>query len=256
MSLRKASRRNGPGTLLPAGRRIYAIGDIHGRLDLLRILLERIECDIADRGPAKTSVIVLGDFIDRGPDSARVATIFATQRARSGFIVLKGNHEATLVDGLTGDRTALDLWIEHGGDATLRSFGATEDEIFPRDTRQLVATVRRTIPKPLIAWMAKLPLTHRAGRYLFAHAGIRPGVALGKQTADDLLWIRDAFIDSDADHGAIVVHGHTVFEGGASLKPNRIGVDTGAYRTGRLTAVGLEGDAQWILDTTPGGGRV
>lgn len=234
---------------MPQGERVYAIGDIHGRLDLLRQLLARIERDLAERAPAKTRVIVLGDFIDRGPDSARIATIFAAQKSRAGFIVLKGNHEATLVDGLRGDRVALDQWIDHGGDATLRSFGASEAEIFPCDTRALLDTARRIIPRPIAAWLAKLPLMHRVGPYVFAHAGIRPGIPIGKQAADDLLWIGDAFIDSDADHGAIVVHGHTVFEGGVSIKPNRIGVDTGAYRTGRLSAIGLEGDAQWVLDT-------
>lgn len=248
-----AFRRKRHAQLMPAGERIYAIGDIHGRLDLLCRLLDQIARDAAERGGAKTSIVILGDFIDRGPDTARIATIFATQKARERFIVLKGNHEAALVDGLRGDRAALDLWIDHGGDATLRSFGATEDEIFPADSRSLLATVRRTIPKPLVGWLAKLPLMHRAGHYVFAHAGIRPGVPIDKQAEDDLLWIREAFIDSEVDHGAIVVHGHTVFEDGACLRANRIGVDTGAYRTGCLSAVGLQGNAQWILDTATDG---
>ncbi|MGU3390554.1 metallophosphoesterase [Sphingomonas sp. M1A8_2b] len=252
MPLQFALRRKGRAPDMPPGKRIYAIGDIHGRLDLLRGLLAQIERDIADRPPAKTQIVVLGDFIDRGPDSVKIATIFAAQKARSGFVVLKGNHEAALIDGLRGDRAALDLWIDHGGDATLRSFGASEAEIFPRDTRELLETVRRIIPKPIATWLVKLPMLYRLGNYVFVHAGIRPGIPIRKQTPDDLLWIRDEFIASDADHGAIVVHGHTVFEDGVSLKSNRIGVDTGAVRTGRLSAVGLEGNAQWVLDT--GGG--
>lgn len=237
---------------MPAGERVYAIGDIHGRLDLFHRLLEKIESDIARRGAAKTRIVVLGDFIDRGPDSAQIAAIFAAQKGRARFVVLKGNHEAALLDGLRGDRAALDLWIEHGGDATLRSFGASEEQIFPIDSRGLLDTVRQIVPKPIVAWLSKLPLMYRMGQYVFVHAGVRPGVALSKQSADDLLWIRGAFIDSEADHGAIVVHGHTVFEDGVSLRFNRIGVDTGACRTGRLSAVALEGDAQWVVDTVPG----
>ena len=249
MFLRRSRRRESLSQLMPPGERVYAIGDIHGRLDLLQRLLDRIEYDIARRGAAKTSVIVLGDFIDRGPDSAQIATIFAAQKRTARFVVLRGNHEAALLDGLRGDRAALDLWIEHGGDATLRSFGASEEEIFSNDSRGLLDMVRQTIPKPIVTWLSKLPLMYRGGHYVFVHAGIRPGVAMDKQSADDLLWIRDAFIDSEADHGAIVVHGHTVFEDGVSLRFNRIGVDTGAYRTSRLSAVGLEGDACWVLDT-------
>ncbi|MEG3174741.1 metallophosphoesterase family protein [Sphingomonas sp. RB3P16] len=244
-----ALRRKPLSQLMPADERIYAIGDVHGRLDLLHQLLGKIEDDIAQRSPARNRIIVLGDFIDRGPDSARIASIFASRQTRPGLIVLKGNHEAALVDGIRGDRAALDLWIEHGGDATLRSFGASEDEIYPADSRVLLETVRRIIPKTLVKWMARLPLMYRCGGYLFVHAGIRPGVSLHKQTADDLLWIRDAFIHSQANHGAIIVHGHTVFETGVSLNANRIGVDTGACRTGRLSAVGLEGNARWVLDT-------
>jgi serine/threonine protein phosphatase 1 len=234
---------------MSAGERIYAIGDIHGRLDLLYKLLGKIERDSSARGPARTRIVVLGDFIDRGPDSARIADILASQKPRAGFIVLKGNHEAALVEGLRGDRAALDLWIDHGGDATLRSFGASEKEIYPNDTRSLLGTARGVIPRHLVNWLARLPLVHRSGQYLFAHAGIRPGVPIRRQTAEDVLGIRDDFINSDADHGAIIVHGHTVFDHGVSFQFNRIGVDTGAYRTGRLSAVGLEHDSQWAIDT-------
>ena len=233
---------------MPPGERIYAIGDIHGRLDLLRQLLARIERDIADRAPARIRVVVLGDFIDRGPDSARIARIFAAQNSRAGFIVLKGNHEAALVDGLRGDRTALDHWIDHGGDATLRSFGASEAEIFPCDSRTLIETVRRIIPKPIVSWLGKLPVLHRVGPYLFVHAGIRPGVPLEKQGLSDLRWIRDEFLEDDRDHGVMIVHGHTICEN-VDEWPNRIGIDTGAYKSGKLTAIGLEGGDRWYLAT-------
>lgn len=249
MPIRNVFRRETSNAPLQPGERIYAIGDIHGRLDLLWQLMGQIEKDKAARGPARCRLVILGDFIDRGPDSARIATVLASQRAQSGVIVIKGNHEACMADGLAGDRGALHLWIEHGGDATLRSFGASDDDIYPADSRLLLGTVRRIVPKSIAKWITQLPTTYRAGQYLFVHAGIRPGVSLDRQVENDLLWIRDEFIQSTEDHGVTVVHGHTISEAGVCLTSNRIGVDTGAWRTGRLSAVALEGEAQWVLDT-------
>jgi len=233
---------------MPPGERIYAIGDIHGCFDLLFQLMSGIVNDDKERPQARKRIVVLGDFIDRGPDSAKIIEFLSASRKADILTVLKGNHEAALVDGIRGDRAALEAWIDFGGDATLRSYGAQEEDIWPADTRKLVENVRRIIPESVVDWLAELPLTHRAGSYLFVHAGIKPGVALPKQREDDLLWIRGEFTDSMADHGAIIVHGHSISER-VSVERNRIGVDTGAYRSGRLSAVGLEAGEHWIIET-------
>lgn len=238
-----------PGT--PPGQRIYAIGDIHGRLDLLKQLFAMIEAEIPLLKPAKTTLIILGDFIDRGPDSARLLSALAHYQRSKRLIVLKGNHEAAMLDAIRGDFDAMDLWLAHGGDATLRSFGVAADEIDPEDTAGMISIVRDAIPQDLVEWLSALPTFYRSGSYYFVHAGIRPGVPLAKQKEHDLLWIRDAFIESDEDHGAIIVYGHTVYEEGVQFAANRIGIDTGAYRTGMLSAVGLQGLDQWALTTQP-----
>lgn len=234
---------------MPAGERIYAIGDVHGCFDLLFKLTRAILADVKQRPVAQSRIVVLGDFIDRGPDSAKVVEVLTTLRKDERVVVLKGNHEAALVEGIRGNRSALEAWIDFGGDATLRSFGARDDDIWPADTRRLVDGVRRIIPDSLIDWLDGLPLSYSAGPYLFVHAGVRPGVALHSQDPDDLVWIRSEFTNSTADHGAIIVHGHTISEH-VSVLPNRIGVDTGAYRTGRLSAIALDASGHRIIEVT------
>ena len=246
MRLANLFRLNRHGTGSPMRERIYAIGDIHGRLDLLRALLIAIEVDALARAPMPTRVVILGDFIDRGPDSRKLMTIFAKEKS-SRVVVLKGNHEAALVDALRGDHDAMDLWMAYGGAATLRSFGAAETELDPDDSRALIELARNIIPKNLVVWLERLPVYYRRGPYYFVHAGVRPGVSLERQSVDDQLWIRDEFTQSTSDHGAVIVHGHSINEGGAVFCPNRIGVDTGAYRTEVLSAVGLEADNQWAV---------
>lgn len=238
---------------LPKGERVYAIGDIHGRLDLFQSLLGKIEADTAAREPVKTQLVILGDFIDRGPDSCKLIEAFASFGRSDAVIVLKGNHEAALIDAILGDHAAMDLWIEHGGIATLESFGADVDGIEHDDTGAWIAIARRVIPKTVTTWLTRLPTFHQEGGYYFVHAGIRPGIALNKQIDEDRLWIRDEFISSGVDHGAVIVHGHTIQESGIYFGANRIGVDTGAYRTHRLSAVGLEGSSQWSLKAESAG---
>ncbi len=247
MPLSSLIRRKAVTQGLP-GERIYAIGDIHGRLDLLEDLLARIHRDTAARPPLPTRCIVLGDFIDRGPQSCEVMARLVGLDG-PGCLVLKGNHEAALLDTLRGDHDAAELWARFGGVATLASFGVPAADIDPDDSSQLIALARRAIPAPLAEWLARRPLSLRAGGYFFAHAGVRPGTALTRQVEADLLWIREDFTDSDAAHGAVVVHGHSIREAGVEIRANRIGLDTGAYRTGRLSAVGLEGDEVWTLAT-------
>lgn len=252
MGLRTLFRRRETHTGLPPGQRIYAVGDIHGRLDLFADLLLRIEDDLVGREDTATTLVVLGDFIDRGPEAARLIEVFMSERSCDRLVVLLGNHESALLDALRGDFDALDMWVAHGGTATLESFGVRRETVEQADSRSLLALVRSAIPAHVIDWLTGLPLSHRVGGYFFVHAGVRPGVPLARQSPDDLLWIRNDFTDSDADHGAVVVHGHTVEEPGIRIEANRIGVDTGAYRTGILSAVALEGDRSWQIQAVRG----
>lgn len=248
-----ASRRLREPSAVPKGRRIYAIGDIHGCVSLLGDLLRRIEDDNDARGGGKAELILLGDLIDRGAQSARLLRALHRHSLGKRCRVLRGNHEAMVSDVLAGDHDAAALWLRTGGVETLLSFGVPDSAIDPDDTVRTIALAREAIPTSVRTWIAKLPLMMRAGDYVFVHAGIRPGVPLKRQKPDDLLWIREPFLSSDADHGAIIVHGHTITESGVTVRPNRIGVDTGAYRTGRLSALGLEGSLKWVISTQPTG---
>lgn len=235
---------------LPAREtRIYAVGDIHGRLDLLERLVDRIYVDVTLRAEASTRIVILGDFVDRGPASAKIIDLLIRLKAEPHVVVLLGNHEAIMLDAYDGDHSAMDLWLEHGGIATLESFGADLAGIEIDDTRAMIKIARRIIPRRVIAWLRKLPTHVQFGRYYFVHAGVRPGIPLADQRDEDRLWIREAFTASLHDHGAVIVHGHTVYENGVSFAPNRIGVDTGAYRTGVLSAVAIQGERLWTVDT-------
>lgn len=233
---------------VPDNCRIYAVGDIHGQTALFKALLDRIEADNADRPAMHGLVIILGDFIDRGGGAAALLRGLAQGLSSKHALVLKGNHEASMVAAWNGNAAAMRGWLSFGGGATLGGFGVEADEIDPEDPERMVELVRSVIPRDLIEWAHRLPVHSRIGDYFFVHAGIRPGVKLARQRADDLLWIRDEFLMSDRHHGAMIVHGHTVEEDGPVITPNRIGVDTGAYRTGRLSAVALEGDQRWTIE--------
>lgn len=232
------------------GERIYAIGDIHGRYDLLKEMLGLIRAHHEAREPVSSlHIVLLGDLIDRGPDSARVLQwIYNVQQRSPGMIVLSGNHEDLMVRSLNGDAATFRVWMRTGGDATLRSFGIEPPER-DVDPRLAIKQLRAEVPRNLLSWVSKLPLTARSGDYLFCHAGIRPGVALSNQKRADLLWIRDEFLGDADDHGVVVVHGHSIAEE-VEMMDNRIGIDTGAYKTGRLTAVYLEGSEREILTAT------
>lgn len=238
-----------PAPRVPDGRRIYAIGDVHGRIDLFGRLIEMIESDMLARGPAEGWIVILGDIIDRGPDSAELVDLMRTfVDTTLNITILKGNHEAIAVAALRGEAVAMRQWLAYGGDAALMSWGASEAILFGDDIDAIMAEAQARVPAEVIDWLDALPLTLTAGDYLFVHAGVRPGVPIEAQEADDLLWIRGDFLDSRADHGAMIVHGHTS-AAEAQLKRNRIGIDTGACWTGRLTALGLEGEARWFLST-------
>lgn len=232
------------------GERIYAIGDVHGCYDLLRDLLDRIgEHHEALAPTTALHIVFLGDIVDRGPDSYKVLELlFDLQAQTDRIVVLLGNHEEAMLQALGGDLEMLSNWMKIGGAPTARSFGL-EPLRRGEDAAEYLYRLRAAIPAPWIAWLQRLPLTARSGDYLFCHAGIRPGVSLRRQARADLLWIRDDFLDDNRSHGAVIVHGHSI-EAQVEIRPNRIGIDTGAYRTGELTALYLEDDRYEVLSVT------
>lgn len=234
---------------LPEGRRLYAIGDVHGRLDLLDDLLAQIAADDAARGPARTGLVFLGDLVDRGPASAGVVERVRTLCAeRADTRCLAGNHEEIFLAAYDGDGDLLRLLLRVGGEETLLSYGLSLAEIDASTSAELALLMAKRIPADHVAFLRALDDYVVEGDYLFVHAGIRPGVAIERQQTRDLRWIREPFLNHAGNHGMVVVHGHTITDA-IETRDNRIGIDTGAYRTGRLTALGIEGDSRWVLDT-------
>jgi serine/threonine protein phosphatase 1 len=234
----------------PRGCRAYAVGDVHGRLDLLDQLLAAIEQDVGRRPPRKTLLVFLGDLIDRGPDSRGVIErlrTFRHEQLRPYF--LAGNHEEVLLRLLKGERGILTSWLKYGGAECLASYGFEPSRLDVSNERSALSLIRNIIPESHSSFIASFADTLSFGDYLFVHAGIRPGIELSLQSQSDLRWIRSPFLEDDSDHGAIVVHGHTI-SSEVEDQRNRIGIDTGAYRTGMLTALGLEGSERWILNTS------
>jgi serine/threonine protein phosphatase 1 len=234
---------------LPVGHRAYAIGDVHGRLDLLNRLLAEIESDNVARGPATTIVVFLGDLIDRGPDSAQVVDKAIVGLSWASTVCLKGNHEAAMLDALDGVEGAARMWLSYGGLETLASWGVSSTTLSKGDHEEIMESARAVISKEHHRWLSLCPVSYRLGDYYFVHAGVRPGVDLFSQNVHDQLWIRDEFLRSRRNHGALIVHGHSISAKVESLS-NRIGVDTGAYASGTLTAVGLERSERWFLTGT------
>jgi serine/threonine protein phosphatase 1 len=224
-----------PGRL-PRGRRVYAIGDVHGCLAELSRLHAAIAADIALRPPTAAVLVHLGDYIDFGPDSAGVLALLVGGSPIAGLSVinLMGDHERTALDALAGHSAAATDWLHTGGQSTLASWGI--DAETPR------GDWRARVPAAHIEFMQRLALDHREGDYLFVHAGIRPGVRLDRQAQDDLLGIRQSFLASEQDFGAVIVHGHSAGPS-PTIKPNRIALDTGAGCGGTLTCAVLEDDA-------------
>ena len=236
-------------------RLVYAVGDVHGRLDVLAPLIRDIAQDAADThgpesGAAEPPLLVfLGDYVDRGPQSRGVIDLILELRAARRFEVraLKGNHEEALLQFLD-DPSFGSTWAEHGGAATLSSYGVQPPA--QRTDAEAWARARE-------AFAAALPANHRffyetlelmvtEGDYAFVHAGVRPGVPLAEQLERDLLWIRHDFLEERGRFEKVIVHGHTPLET-PQLVHNRLGVDTGAYATGVLTAVRLLGEDQRVL---------
>ncbi|GGE84061.1 metallophosphoesterase family protein [Sphingomonas prati] len=242
------SRKGPPSTT--AGERIYAIGDVHGRYDLLRVLLDRIAAHSASLPPAQSQhIIQLGDMVDRGPDSARVVEhLHDLQQRAPDLIVLQGNHEEMMLRAYDAQLQVLRPWLGVGGRETLASFGMPP---LGRDADDFdyVMQMRRDVPAAWVEWIRQLPCTAQSGDYFFCHAGIRPGVPLKRQNRQDLLWIREDFLSDTRDHGAVIVHGHSISPEVEMLE-NRIGIDTGAYDSDILTALYLEGTDRLVIATT------
>ena len=238
-----------PDFQVAEGERIYAIGDVHGCADLLGDLLTRIRQDNHARPTRLTRLLFLGDLVDRGPASANVIRqAMRWSHDSDRVIVLRGNHEALMSRALTGDINALQLWLRLGGDQTLRSWDVPEELIKQGPITELLRSARALVTPEALTWLAERPTSYSSGSVLFVHAGIRPGIPLQQQSDDDLLNIRKPFLSCFALHPALIVHGHTITPT-PQLLPNRLGVDTGAYRSGRLTAVGLEGPSVWTLQS-------
>jgi serine/threonine protein phosphatase 1 len=268
MKDRQGSRKLQLDASLLDGVRLYAIGDIHGRLDLLERLMSLIEDDNSSRDAARTTLIFLGDYVDRGPDSKGVVEwLINVRRQRNllardrfspppppfSFLFLKGNHEHLLLTFLT-DPAIGRFWLRHGGVETLLSYGVDNDVIeraaFQGEPwlTQASEAFQALLPNDHLRFYRGLELCYRSGDYLFVHAGVNPKVPLNNQSEKDLLWIRDGFVNWPDDFAAVIVHGHTPGFTPVDL-PTRIGIDTYAVDSGRLTALGLEGYRRWFLST-------
>ena len=240
-------RQSGPAGA--RGWRAYVVGDLHGRLDLLEQLLEKIHADIDRRASRKVLLVFVGDLIDRGPSSVLVVERLRTYRhpgVRTVF--LQGNHEEVLLRILAGEADLITKWRWFGGTECLKSYGVDAADLTGLDEQEALEVVRNAIPNAHIQFLESFDDSCRFGDYLFVHAGIRPGVDFDQQRQSDLRWIREPFLFDETDHGFVVVHGHTI-RPEVEVRPNRIGIDTGAYRSGVLTALAIEGSESWLLDT-------
>lgn len=246
-------RRPAPAAISTEGRLIYAIGDVHGRLDLLDPLLAQISAD-AERAdaPGRPVLVFVGDYVDRGVASKGVidTVIDLSREGRFEVCALKGNHEEAMLTFLQDPHFG-PTWSEHGGAQTLVSYGVTAPMLRMDDEQWEAArqAFAEALPIDHLKFLQSLSLTVTFGDYLFVHAGLRPGIALEDQAEHDLLWIRQEFLNAPKPFGKIVVHGHTPAEE-AYLGPHRLGIDTGAYATGVLTAVRLEGADQRLIQAS------
>ena len=235
--------------IVPRGIRVYAIGDIHGRDDLLGELLVEIERELIERPVRRPILVFLGDLIDRGPSSRNVVERLRTLRLPPArLIFLAGNHEEALLRVLHGESGLASDWLRFGGSECLDSYGVDGRSVAAMEPREAARAIRRAIPPEHASFLRRFGDTALIGGYLFVHAGIRPGVPLARQSQADLRWIRRAFLDDPRDHGVVVVHGHTITTA-VNDAGNRIGIDTGAYRSGILTALALEGDQRRYVQT-------
>jgi diadenosine tetraphosphatase ApaH/serine/threonine PP2A family protein phosphatase len=244
--IRKLINRDKNSAAAPEGKTIYAIGDIHGCAELLEQLIAKIDADAG--GLEAAQLVFLGDYVDRGPDSKGVIDqLIGLRQRQPDAVFLKGNHEALLLDFLN-DPEGMAHWLDWGGEETLVSYGLSD--ILRRSGENLAAEFAEALPPEHLSFLKALTLKHRAGDYVFVHAGLRPGISLDEQSEEDLLWIRKRFHNTPRDQrpSFTVVHGHQPVKKPLD-KGWRIDVDTGACWSGKLTAVVLEGKARRFVST-------
>ncbi|MBN9036078.1 MAG: serine/threonine protein phosphatase [Rhizobiales bacterium] len=233
----------------PDGIRVYAVGDVHGRRDLIEAMHDRIGEEIARDGVADWRIVHLGDYVDRGPDTAGVLDFLTSRIAGEPRIVaLAGNHDVALVDFLAhGDRTQ--MFRRFGGNDTARSYGTHVDFATAATAEAGRQALARAMPQAHLDFLSGLPRAVAFGDFFFCHAGIRPGVPLERQDPEDLIWIREPFLGHPGLHPKVIVHGHTPHDE-AELMPNRVDLDTLAYASGRLTALAVDGRTKRLLEVS------
>jgi serine/threonine protein phosphatase 1 len=233
---------------LPAGLRIYAIGDIHGRLDLLNRLLTRIDNDMAHRPAQRPVFVFLGDYIDRGASSRETIDRLIEHGETHECVFLKGNHEAMAIKCLS-DRSLFDRWLRLGGVETLVSYGLSAEALVKRaQIVELQSAFHSAMPQSHFRFFRDLLNSFACGDFFFAHAGVKPNVELSRQKESDLLWIREEFLASEDEFDKIIVHGHTPTDD-IEVGSNRINIDTGAFATGRLTCLVIDERSMSVIDT-------
>lgn len=233
---------------IPAGERVYAVGDVHGRIDLFEEIISLIERDDARRGRARTTVVLLGDLIDRGHNSAAVIDRARRWGRNRHVEFIQGNHEEMLLVSRR-DTDALRSFLKYGGVETILSYGVGRDAMLSADIEDLQRLMNSAIPQDDFDFLESFKSMVRVGDYVFVHAGVRPDTALDDQDDADCRWIREPFLSYRGDFGGFVVHGHTITES-PEICVNRIGIDTGAYLHGTLTAIGLEDTERWFLQAS------
>ncbi len=247
------NRKSDPSPLdraeIPEGRRVYAIGDVHGRNDLLKRLLDKIIADDHERSDVESEIIFLGDLVDRGPDSSGVLELAMQLREELGSVrFLAGNHEEVYLGAATGVEKRVRFFNRIGGKETILSYDITLKEYMNLEMSELASMMPDLLPQRHVDFVNSFEDQIVVGDYAFVHAGIRPGVPLAEQTSKDMRWIREEFLASKQPHEKVIIYGHTISDDVVEAG-NRIGIDTGAYYSDKLTSIVLEGSERRYIDT-------
>lgn len=230
---------------LPEGVRIYAISDVHGCAHLLKPMLEVIDIDVVRSRPRYAIEVFMGDYIDRGPDTRATLDILVERSRRGNAVFLKGNHEAFLVR-VFEDPSLFENWLSVGGTQTMMSYGLAPPDLNRSEPASILRDLIHAMPTEHLEFLDNLRLSFTCGDFFFVHAGVRPGVPLGEQTESDLLWIREEFLTSREQFSKYIVHGHTPVRS-AEFLANRVNIDTGAYATGNLTLMSIQGTSMLAI---------